>query len=137
MVVDRDAFLNELVSLPWEKDGLNCWSFVCLMRKTLFNDDSLPYYDGDKIRDKVGRLELVENHAARDFWQIVEQPQDGDLVMMTRAGSTREPDSHAGIYLITDGQGLVWHTDVFHGVTADTLMEVQMRRWKLVFFRRR
>ena len=132
-MTDRTTVLNSLVSRPWESDGLHCWEFVCQVRRALFKCDALPPVGTDLVEDTGKRHVVFASHPARLQWTEIETPHDGDVVMMTRRG-----DLHAGIFLITDGRGLVWHCDAPHGVIADTLMELtQLRRWKPTFYRLR
>lgn len=125
--------LNSLVSQPWESDGLHCWEFTRQVRRALFGCEALPAVGADLVEDPGKRPAAFATHPARSEWIEVATPQDGDVVMMTRRG-----DLHAGIYLVTDGRGLVWHCDAPHGVIADTLAELtQLRRWKPTFYRLR
>ncbi len=131
MMPVRMAFLNALVSKPWTQEN-NCWHFVRSVRRELFGVDDLPIVSDDLVSHPERRREVFEGHPVRSAWAEVGVPQDGDIAIMSRPR-----DLHVGIYLINCGRGLVWHSDIGHGVVADTILEVtQLRRWKLVFFRR-
>jgi hypothetical protein len=130
-MIDRSVYLDSLVSRPWTPDQ-HCWAFVCDVRRALFNCEALPPFGVDLVNDLPRRLDTFATHIARTEWVEVFNPHDGDVVIMTRPGLL-----HAGLYLVTDGRGRVWHSDRPHGVTADTLTELtQLRRWKPRFFRR-
>ncbi len=130
--MNRADYLDRLVSSPWSREE-NCWHFVRQLRHDLFGCDVLPLIGCDVVIAPGQRRVIFETHPARSDWAEVFQPQDGDVVIMEKPGTL-----HAGIYLITDGRGHVWHRDTPHGVVADTLMELtRLRRWTPRFFRHR
>lgn len=130
-MIDRAAYLNALKSQKWTRDA-NCWAFVLQVCRDLFGCESLPLIEAALVDDKSRRTAAFAGHPARTVWRNVETPADGDLVIMTRPG-----DLHAGIFLVTDGRGRVWHRDVHHGLADDTLMEItELRRWKPQFLRK-
>ncbi len=130
-MMNRDATLDALVSKSWDRAAFNCWIFVRTVRRDLFGCEALPFFDVDLVDDLPRRLETFASHPARRAWSEVFDPQDGDIVIMTRAGLL-----HAGIYLVTDRRGRVWHCDEPHGVIFETLTELkELRRWKPRFFR--
>lgn len=133
--MDRSAYLNRLVNAPWTKEGLHCWEFVRLVRRDLFGDEGLP---GMEWIDRRQRMETFERHPERARWERVASPQDGDVALMSKRTATTARDSHAGIYLVVGGRGLVWHSDHPQGVVADSLAELtELRRWHPTFYRRR
>ncbi len=132
--MDRAAYLNALVSEPWDRDGLHCYEFVRRARRDLFGDAALPLFGPELTADKRGRMEAFASHPERARWCEVSEPVDGAVVLMTRRTSAYARGSHAGIYLVTDGRGEVWHCDAPHGVEAVSLDELRnLRRWDLTY----
>lgn len=126
------AYLNGLGSRPWSREN-HCLAVVREIRRTLFGRDDVPLIAGDLIAHPEQRQEAFATHPARADWIEVTEPQHGDVAIMTKPH-----DLHAGIYLTTGGRGLVWHSDIAHGLVADTVLQVtQLRRWTLRFFRPR
>lgn len=128
--MNRAAYLDDLVSRPWSREE-NCWAFVRQLRRDLFGCEALPPFGVDLVDDLAARLATFAAHPARRDWKEAFDPQDGDVVIMTKPMLL-----HAGIYLVQQGRGRVWHCDTY-GVAAETLTEIrELRRWKPRFFRK-
>lgn len=128
---ERLAYLNALGAIPWSRER-HCWDLVQRIRRDLFSSDDLPPFGADLLDRPERRQSVFATHPARAEWREVTEPQDGDVAIMTKPH-----DLHAGIYLTDGGRGRIWHTDIGHGLVADTPFEVtQLRRWKLRFYRR-
>ncbi|WP_230531123.1 hypothetical protein [Microvirga roseola] len=129
--MDRKPYLDALVSRPWSREH-HCWDLVRRIRRDLFGCEALPPFGVDLVDDPRRRRDTFKTHPARADWVEVFAPADGDVVIMTKPGTL-----HAGIYLLTQGRGLVWHSDQPHGVAAETVTEVrELRRWNTRFFRK-
>lgn len=131
-MTDRIAFLNSMVSRPWEKDGLHCWAFVSEVERMLFGR-SLPLFAVmPELREVVA---LFRDHPERRNWVEVATPIDGSIVLMARPADIRRNALHCGVFLLADGPGQVWHCDEPQGVEAVSPVELtELRRWSLRYF---
>lgn len=95
------------IGLPWRygaqgPDEFDCWGFFRHVQSTQFNIDApLISYEQD-WRDSAKQL---DDHAERDNWIQVQQPQEGDAVLM---GRSRLP-VHIGIWIEANGTQGVLH----------------------------
>lgn len=133
-MTDRAAFLNGLVSRPYAREGAHCWSLVVEVQRALFGRE-LPPVSLVAPSDARSLAQHFAYHPERERWREVADAEDGAVVLMSRTASRHARDIHAGVYLVCDGRGLVWHADAPHGVEAVSLAELRLvRRFEPRFF---
>lgn len=125
--------INQLVNIPWTRDGGNCWR---LAREII----ALLGYDLPPVLDvapegREGRelkRSLFNTHPERAHWHEVISSKSWALALMRR--DFRRPDDieHAGVYFAVAG-GHVFHTCEPHGAVWDSLAELYARKWVPIF----
>lgn len=127
---DPAAYVSALQGRPWSTEQ-HCWHLVAQVQRDLYGRD-LPAVELD---DKPTALQLVRkfnSHPERVRWHQVTLPHDGAVVLLNRPGS-KVRAIHAGVYLDLD-RGGVLHVDDPHGVTFDSLLDLQLRNWRCEFY---
>ena len=130
-MIDRAAFLADLLGTPYDADERHCWWLTRLVQLHLFGR-TLPFVGATAVAHPRYRAGLFASHPERGNWHEISRPVDGAVAMM---GLNRLHDIHAGVYLVTAGGGRIIHTDEPHGVVLDIPMEMAaVRTWRIAYF---
>lgn len=121
---------DSYIGLPWlprgdTREGVSCWGLVAMYHREQLGG-TLPNYlhahdDVEAIRDEIATaLESGQ-------WLLVTEPQDGDVVTMSR----RDAPHHLGVF----AAGHVLHiTESLGQVVAQTPAEMTAARWGRIRF---
>mgnify|MGYP000887037742 FL=1 len=92
---------SQYIGLPWVAGSSDCWSFARRVWHERFGWD-VAAVDVDAA-NRLHSLKTFDAHHEYQNWRTVTQPQEGDACLM---GKSERP-SHIGIYLETDGGGVL------------------------------
>jgi hypothetical protein len=129
---DLSAFLDRMMGQPYDPNGLHCWQLVRLCQEEVFGR-TLPAV----LAHPGSKRELIKMMAKRDQnadWCEIREAQHGAVVFLTRNGhGPSRAACHSGVWLDIDGGGIL-HTDDPHGVTFESMIELQLRNWADISF---
>jgi hypothetical protein len=115
------------IGLPWMPPQRDCWSFFREIQETHY-DRHVPIMDVDP-NDLRAVATLFAHHPERLRWVQVDQPNDGDAVLMARA---KHP-VHVGVWLdVADGR--VLHCAQGSGVLCQPLESIRLAGWGQIRF---
>ncbi len=118
-------FVRKWQGHPYDLPVRNCWWFVRMAQKELFDRD-VPEVPPGALEDRRSRLTSLYSHPDYALWVARPDPVHGAIVLMDRGVLF-----HAGIYL--DGFGVL-HTIDKAGVQFDSPLELSAaRRWRLSY----
>lgn len=111
-------------------DAYDCWGFVRHIQLQQYGRN-LP--DVSHLGpDTKSAAATISNHDERDNWVEVDQPEDGDLVLMAR----NQIPVHIGIWIHANGTGGVLHSLERVGVTFSNGSNLKNQGWgKVRYFR--
>ena len=126
--------LTGLIGLPWVvgaagPDAFDCWGLFVTVQRQCFGRD-LPQNPVDATNLRAV-LDAFKGHPERQRWQLVNQPTEGDAVLM---GQSRYP-VHIGVWLDIDGGGVL-HAVRHAGVAFQTLAALDAHGWRIEGFYR-
>ncbi|HAJ72427.1 MAG TPA: hypothetical protein DCO68_10155 [Methylophilaceae bacterium] len=90
------------IGMPWVRHEHDCWGFLVRVHREQFNHN-LPEISIDALNIK-DCVEALLHHPHHAYWQPVEQPQEGDAVLM----SQNKLPTHVGVW-VEAGNGGVLH----------------------------
>ena len=85
----------------WRASDHDCWGFFRRVQAEHFGRE-LPFVDPGSYSPR-NLIKTVAEHPVRGPWQAVEQPAEGDGVLM---GKARRP-THVGVWVAADGGGVL------------------------------
>ena len=126
--------LTGLIGLPWVVGAagpvaFDCWGLFVTVQRQCFGRD-LPQNPVDATNLRAV-LDAFNGHPERKRWQSVDQPTEGDAVLMRQS---RYP-VHIGVWLDTDGGGVL-HAVRHAGVVFQTLAALDAHGWRIEGFYR-
>jgi cell wall-associated NlpC family hydrolase len=111
-------------------DAYDCWGFVRTVQRERYGIH-MPAVEVPATWRAAN--ELINSHDERIHWQKVDQPKDGDLVLMARS---RRP-VHIGVVIRADGRLGVLHCIQPSGVVFSSMLSLPSVGWgSLTFYRR-
>jgi hypothetical protein len=126
--------LTGLIGLPWVvgasgPDAFDCWGLFVTVQRSHFHR-TLPENPVDATNLRAV-LDAFNGHPERQRWQAVQQPEEGDAVLMRQS---RYP-VHIGVWLDIDGGGVL-HAVRHAGVVFQTLAALDAHGWRIEGFYR-
>lgn len=126
--------LKELIGRPWVvgatgPDAFDCWGLFVTVQRQCFGRD-LPQNPVDATNLRAV-LDAFNGHPERKRWQTVNQPKEGDAVLMRQS---RYP-VHIGVWLDIDDGGVL-HAVRHAGVVFQTLAALDAHGWRIEGFYR-
>ena len=126
--------LTGLIGLPWVvgaagPDAFDCWGLFVMVQRQCFGRH-LPQNPVDATNLRAV-LDAFNGHPERKRWQSVDQPTEGDAVLMRQS---RYP-VHIGVWLEIDGGGVL-HAVRHAGVVFQTLAALDAHGWRIEGFYR-
>jgi hypothetical protein len=110
---------------PWREADWACWDLVRFLQE--FFNRSLPLIEGKLANTHFGLVRAFAFHPERENW-VLDKPQHGSIVLMTRNDAGRKKEVHAGVRLVLD-RPLIAHVDEPHGTVLDTEAIIHTRGW--------
>lgn len=98
----RLADVERFVDIPYSEDSFDCADLVMLVQRELFGRDIV--LPNGRPRGVRGALQLGD--LSRQYAVPVDEPRDGDLVLMLEGGRP----AHVGTYFYLAHEGWVLHT---------------------------
>jgi hypothetical protein len=126
----------QYIGTPWQSgatgpDAYDCWGFFRQVQQQHYQITVFPVIDVDANRIREVITAFNDSGAYAD-WIQVEQPLDGDAVLMAHAQAV----SHIGVWVETPGLSGVLHCVVGLGVVFSSLSSLQAAGWgKKTFWR--
>lgn len=125
---------NDYIGLPWESgaqgpEAYDCYALVRHIQARFYGRE-MPMVQVDAHDPELVRSTFA-NHSERARWLVVDEPKDGDCVLVYRGGEI----DHIGIYLELDG-GRVLHAMTHSGVVCTTLPVLKRLGWNPIEFYR-
>ena len=123
------------IGLPWEygKEGpeaFDCWGFVRAVQRDHFGVE-MPAVTAPESWAKAN--EMIQSHEERGNWQQVDDPREGDLVLMAR---NRHP-VHIGVLVSANGKLGALHCQQSSGVVFSAIPQLRACGWgALTYYRR-
>lgn len=123
-------YANKYIGKPWVQGEYDCWGLVKDVYANEFGIEAIgtvtkPY----NLRDTIELFSLNSNWYAN--WQKVENPQDGDAVLMRQG---KNP-CHVGVWCEIDGGGVL-HNIEKAGVVFQDLNAIKTSGYSIVGFYR-
>ena len=117
---------EQYIGTEWANDPeRDCWGFVRRVWREQFGLD-VPAVDVDAL-NRLSCVRAIESHAPS--WQRVEQPQEGDAVLLARG---RHP-SHVGVW----AAGGILHCLESSGTVFQRPSGLALTGWRIAGFYRR
>ena len=110
------------IGTPWIARRHDCWAFARRVWAERFGLD-VPAVDVDAL-DARAVLRAFRDHPERGHWVEVDQPREGDGVLLSHS---RHP-SHVGVWIDIDGGGVL-HCDRHSGVVFATHSALERCGW--------
>ena len=128
--------INNYIGIPWVKGGnkttgCDCWGLVLLVLNDVYNININKFvgakHEGDQLSD------VIDNESAQPEWLKVDNPQAGDVCVMT-VRSTNRPE-HVGVYI---GGDKLLHSPGRHNcnVSCVSQLRIMQRLYKKLEFYR-
>lgn len=127
---------HDYIGIPWEygargPHAYDCWGFVCEIERVHFKVLLPPVND---IENAKTAINLLKSHNELANWDRVDNPVEGDLVMMARA---RFP-AHIGVCIHANRESGVLHCLRGSGVIFQPFKAMRMAGWgSLMYYRRK
>ena len=115
---------EEYIGQPWIPGDSDCWAFFRQVQRKHFGR-MVPAIDVDAL-NRLACVRTFDEHPERGMWSGVENPQDGDAVLMARG---RHP-SHVGVWV----NGGVLHSQQGAGVVFSKLPQLARDGWSTITF---
>lgn len=134
LLLSNPHWAAQYIGRPWVNggqgpDSFDCWGFFRHVQANHYGIDTpLINIDADNYRAVINGF---KGHAELQHWPQVNQPQDGDAVLLRHA----KYPSHVGVWLDIDGGGVL-HCVRGEGVVFSTLTALGFSGWGKIEYHR-
>ena len=118
-------FIESVYGAKWSTTD-HCWDLVLRGQREIFGIEVPSVLIADKLEARA-LVRMFNLHPERKRWIRVNLPENGAVVLMSRAGPHGRA-IHAGIYFDLDGGGIL-HVDEPHGAVFEDALAIQLRGW--------
>ena len=116
------------VNLGRSEFGADCWGLVCLVLKDQYGILLPELLDYDNALDSTQTSLVVAQNQPLIVGEKLDQPEEGDLVLMTSRGVS----GHIGVYI---GNNLILHTTKQTGAVTEPLSSRRLKTKIKGFYR--
>jgi hypothetical protein len=126
--MDAAAFVNSVISRPWQADGLHCWELTRLCQREVFGRELPAVLVAPE--SLLAKVRLMRRRHDFEGWTVSDRPCHGAVCFLTRKGhGDADAACHSGTWLALDGPGALLHVDHPQGVAFESLAELKLRNW--------
>ncbi len=127
---------NDYIGKPWEESAegptaFDCYGLFRTVQRRHYGVD-MPIFEDINRKSLLSVIKAIRRNPENNLWAKIEAPEDGCLVKMAKSDT---PD-HIGVWLDADGGGIL-HCSQDHGVSFDSLLDLQSMGWRRITFYRR
>lgn len=94
-MIDYDL-VNSFVGKPWVYKEHDCWTVLKQASKELFDIEINDVVDLPDFEDNQATSELIKQHSEYPFWEQVENPKSGDMIVFY---DRSDHPIHVGLYI--------------------------------------